>query len=315
MKVKGVLPTKTEDGYEVVYSKFRVQKGIVAKFAIFYEQYKIFKELKNCDSLWLYNLNIMNALLFLLVTLFRRKVKVNVIILDFTPADSWKNQNFWYLRLINRAHGAICLSDSSLFTIQNRVVLPGVVPIGKKNFPRIECPNNEFLLSGVISPAISSTNIVLEAFALMPELSLHITGNVLEGEDVIIHYASNYHNIHYYGAVSYDDYLDIMHRVTFQLSTRDKDYPENQCNFPSKIIEALLHNRIVISTMSYQQLDGIKYFSIDSSLESLKHQILKISQMPSEDLLWYANQSRSVREMFSPDVWNKAMTDIENYSK
>lgn len=315
LSVSGELPQITDDGYEIVYSNWRKRGRVLAKLAIFQEQWKIFKQVKRGDSLWLYNLNIINALLFILIRLFKSSVKLNIIVLDFSPASSWKEQNFWYLKLINRADGIICLANSSVYRVKNIAILPGVVPSTTKRFPKIDNLNKEFLLSGVISPAIASTSMVLEAFSRMPNCILHITGNVLEDEVRIKEYAARHPNIKYHGAVSFDDYLNIMHKVSYQLSTRDESFPENQYNFPSKIIETLLHNRIVISTIAYKQLDGIKYFKVNSNCENFKEQVLKICNMPNEDLILYANQSGIVTEMFSTEVWNKTMTDIENYSK
>ena len=315
LTVKDELPLITEDGYEIVYSDWRKKGRFLAKFAIFQEQWKIFKQVKKSDSLWLYNLNIMNAMLFILVKLFKSSVKLNIIILDFTPAKSWKEQNYWYLKLINRADGTICLAESPLFSIKNTALLPGVAPPTSEENPKVDNLNKEFLLSGVISPVIASTSMVLKAFSQMPECILHITGNVLEGEELIKEYAAKYPNIKYHGAVSFKGYMDIMHKVTYQLSTRDESYPENQCNFPSKIIETLLHNRIVVSTIAYKQLDGIKYFKVDSNYDAFKRQVSEICSKPHEVLMQYANQGDLVAKMFSTDVWYKKMNDIENYRK
>jgi len=315
LTVKGLMPSITNKGYEVVYSNLRKKGRVLAKLAIFHEQWKIFKQVKKSDSIWLYNLNIINVLLFILVKLFKSSVKLNIIMLDFTPAGSWRDQNYWYLKLINRADGIICLADSPLFRIKNIALLPGVVPPASEEYPKIDKPNKEFLLSGVISPVIASTPIVLEAFSQMPDCILRITGNVLEEEDMVKEYAARYSNIKYHGSLSYNDYLNIIHRVTFLLSTRDESYLENQCNFPSKIIETLLNNRIVISTIEYRQLEGVKYFKVDSNCENFKEQVLKICNMPNEDLMQYANQSEIVRENFNTEVWNETMKDIENYRK
>ncbi len=315
LNVNGELPQIKDDGYDVVYSKWRKRGSILAKFAIFHEQWKLFKKVKKDDVLWLYNLNVINALLFILIKAFKPSVKLNIIVLDFTPAISWKQQNYWYLKLINRTHGAICLADSNLFTIKNKTILPGVVPPASKHYPEIVTPKKEFLLSGVISPAIASTPMVLEAFSQMPDCTLHITGNVLEGEDMLKEYAAKYPNIKYQGAVSFEDYISIMQSVTYQLSTRDESYPENQCNFPSKIIETLLHNRIVISTIAYKQLDGVNYFKVDSNGDTFKRQVEEICNKPNGVLMQYANQSTLVTKLFGTDVWNNTMTDIENYSK
>jgi hypothetical protein len=315
LTVRGKLPQITEDGYEVVYSDWRKKGVVLAKLAIFQEQWKIFKQIKKSDSLWLYNLNIMNALLFILVKLFKSSVKLNIIILDFTPAKSWKEQNYWYLKLINRADGTICLAESPLFSSKNTALLPGVVPPTSEENPKIDNPNKEFLLSGVISPVIASTPMVLKAFSQMPDCILHITGNVLEGEELIKEYAAKYPNINYHGSVSFKGYLDIMHKVTYQLSMRDESYPENQCNFPSKIIETLLHSRIVVSTIAYKQLDGIKYFKVDSNYDAFKRKVSEICSKPHEVLMQYANQGDLVAKMFNTEVWNKTIYNIENKRK
>lgn len=315
LTVSDELPQIKDDGYDIVYSNWRKRGSTLAKLAIFHEQWKLFKKVKKADVLWLYNLNAINALLFMLIKVFKPSVKVNIIVLDFTPAINWRAQNYWYLKLINRAHGAICLADSNLFTITNKTILPGVVPTTSKVYPEIVTPKKEFLLSGVISPAIASTPMVLEAFSQMPDCTLHITGNVLEGENMLKEYSAKYPNIKYHGVVSFKDYIHIMHNVTFQLSTRDESYPENQCNFPSKIIETLLHNRIVISTIAYKQLDGIKYFKVDSNGDTFKRQVEEICSKPNNVLMQYANQGTLVTKLFGTDVWNKTMTDIENYRK
>jgi hypothetical protein len=315
LSVRNELPRILDDGYNVVYSDWRKKGRVFAKLAIFHEQWKVFKQVKKSDSLWLYNLNIINAFLFILIKLFKSSVKLNIIMLDYTPARSWRDQNYWYLKLINRADGIICLADSPLFGIKNIALLPGVVPSANQEYTKIDNLNKEFLLSGVISPAIASTPMVLESFSRMPDCILHISGNVLEGEDMIREYAAKYPNIKYHGSVSFNDYLDILNRVTYQLSTRDESYPENQCNFPSKIIESLLHNRIVISTIAYKQLDEIKYFKVDSNCDVFMRQVLEICNKPNEVLMEYANQGALVTKMFSTEVWNKTITDIENYSK
>ena len=74
-------------------------------------------------------------------------------------------------------------------------------------------------------------------------------------------------------------------------------------------------DKIVISTITYKQLDGINYFKVDSNCDGFKRQVLEICNKPNEVLKQYANQGSLVKKMFSTEVWNKTMTDIENYSK
>ena len=100
--------------------------------------------------------------------------------------------------------------------------------------------------------------------------------------------------------------------MSFQLSTRDIRFPENQCNFPSKIIEALYHNRIVISTIQYSQLDGVKYFTVIPVENDFRDNIKRIVGLTQSDLLSYANQGELVSSMYSVKVWDKAMKKIES---
>lgn len=310
VNVKGELPAISEDGYEVVYSKWRSRGGLLAKLAIFKEQIYIFRHVHTGDSVWLYNLNIINALLFVLLKLFKPSVKLNVIILDFTPASSWKEQNYWYLKLLNKADGTICLAYSDLFKCANTAVLAGVVPISSGQEPLMTMPNKKFLLSGVLREEIAQITMVLEAFSKLPDCELHITGKT-DNETLVKEYAEKFENIIWHGMVSYEEYLKLLHSCTFVLSTRDPNFPENQCNFPSKIIESLLHNRIVVSTIQYKQLDGINYLIVPSEIKNLIKFINQISSLDEVSLLEYANQGVKVTEMFSTKVWIKTMSEIE----
>lgn len=300
-----------EDGrFELVYDRLRKKGGIWQKFAALKEQWTIFRRVPKGASIWFYNLNILSALLFVLLKVFKPSVQLNVIVLDYTPAASWKEQNYWYLKLINKAHGRICLANSPLFKQQNSVTLPGVVPANNEVLPLVEKPALSFLLSGVLLPEISQLEMVLKAFSELPQCELHITGT--KGDEKMLNeYACKYENIHWHGQLPFKDYLELMHSITFQLSTRNPEMPENQCNFPSKIIEALLHNRVIVSTIEYKQLEGIKYFKSTSQQEFFKQHIYAIVHMSERALMEYANQGKKVAKMFSTNVWNETMHKIE----
>lgn len=301
-----------EDGrFELVYDKLRKRGGIWQKFAALKEQLTIFGEIPKRSSIWFYNLNVLNALLFVLLKVFKPSVKLNVIVLDYTPAKSWREQNYWYLKLINSANGRICLANSPLFKQNNSVTLPGVVPAQNEEFPLVVKPTMSFLLSGMLLPEIAQLEMVLKTFAELPQYELHITGTKGD-EEMLNEYVNKYVNIHWHGQIPYKEYLDLLHSVTFLLSTRDPEMPENQCNFPSKIIESLLHNRIIISTIEYKQIDNIKYFKITSQQEFFKQHIDGIAHMSEKSLMEYANQGKKVAEMFSTKVWNETMEMIES---
>lgn len=296
--------------FELIYDKWREKSGMWQKFATLKEQVTILRKIPKEASVWFYNLNTLNALLFLLLKWFKPSVQLNVIVLDFTPVNKGFGLNKLYLRLINWAHGRICLADSELFCKKNSVILPGVVPYTPEKFPEIKIVKKSFLLSGVLSEEIAMLSMVLDVFSKLPDCELHITGSK-GNEELLKQYADRYVNIHWHGQLLFKDYLELLHSVTFQLSTRNPQMPENQCNFPSKIIEALHHNRIIISTIEYPQLDRVKYFTVNPEKEKFYGEIKDISNLPEEKLLRYANQRVVIENFFSKMVWLNAMVRIE----
>lgn len=300
-----------DQGYELIYAKNLRKLGRkLTLLACMVEQWRQFCKIPRGAKVWTYNLTTLSVLTVLLLKLFKPSVQVNVIVLDFTPVQKGLGLNSFFLKFINAAHGNICLANSALFTCKNRVILPGVVPAQCGEEPRITAPNRKFLLSGALNEVIAQVSMVLKVFAQLPNCELHITGTP-EDEALIRKYAEQYPHIIYHGKLSFQAYLDLMHSCTYQLSTRDSRYPENQCNFPSKVIEALLHNRIVVSTIDYKQLTGVRYFKVGSNPDVFKENLQQLVGMDNLQLLNYANQGKRVEELFSTEVWNRTMSGIE----
>lgn len=315
-KVYSILPVYVqgkkefpENGdVEYIYSSWRWGNRMLRKFAAIRENITVLRKIERGSSIWLYNMTMLNIWLVMLLRWFKPSVKVNVIVLDFTPGDKYSK---FFLQQINKCHGRILLANSPLFNKTNSAILPGVTPLqDKKEYPIISSVKNEFLLSGVLNENIAMLSMVLPAFSRLKDCTLHITG-MIEDDALIREYAAKYSNIKYHGRLSFSDYLQLMGNTPFLLSTRNPAYPENQCNFPSKIIEALLHNRIVVSTLHYPQLDGIKYFEVSHHVDDFVKDIESIISLPENQLLTYANQSGVVVKRFSTSVWNKVINSIE----
>ena len=297
--------------FELVYDALRTKGGVWQKLAAFKEQWILFRKIPRDASVWFYNLYVLNFLTVILLMLFKRSVQINIIVLDFTPPTSKFSMTSLFLWLINRSNGVIKLADSPLFTNSNSVCLPGVTPAGSEMAPLVENLKPTFLLSGELQPDISSLPMVLEAFARVPDCVIHITGRA-EYKEQVEEYSRKYRNIIFHDSMRFADYLNLLHSVTFQLSLRNPDWADNQCNFPSKIIEALLHNRGIISTISYNQLEGLEYITTERSVDCFVDTIRRISVMCAEDISQYVNQGSIVADRFSAFVWNEWMSKIEN---
>lgn len=296
----------------LVYSPWREKGFPWNRLAILVENVRLFRKIPADASVWYYNCTPLNALMIILLRLLKPCVRQQMIILDYTPGRGMQAR--FLLWLINRMDGTIRLADSPLFTCGNSVCLPGVVPADAPDYPAVDDPRPEFLLSGVLSERISMLSMLLDSFEALPGLTLHITGQAPAGSRVR-EYAARCPNIHYHGLIPYGEYLELLHRTPFLLSTRDPAFPENRCNFPSKIIEALLHNRIIISSIRYPQLEGIRYFEADvESGETFRAALRRIAKMPREELLNCANQAQAVKRRFSAAVWNRCMEAVEGGS-
>lgn len=311
-KVYSILPTFVKETVEpfngLVYSSLRRNKSL-CRLAPMVENIKVFTKIPPKSAIWYYNSTILNALLIVLLKLFKPSVKQYMIILDYTP--STKPIDKFFLWLTNKMDGTIRLADSPLFTCNNSVCMPGVVPANPREWPKITSIKKSFLISGALGYNISMLPILLEAFSKLPEMELHITGKATDLK-LINNYTARCSNIIYHGMVEYAEYLDILHDVPFLLSTRDPNAPENQCNFPSKIIEALLHNRIVVSTLHYPQLDGINYLEVPAETVGFVSALRHIVGMPQNKLLSYANQSEKVIHRFNTEAWKSNIAKIEN---
>ena len=295
------------------YSSFRCKGNLLQKIAPFIENWTVFRQIKRGSSVWFYNIGIINFLLYWLLKIFKPSVRIYVIILDiYVPKRKFSFPSL-ILWMMNHCQGTIRLANSEFFTCKNSICMPGVVPSDAPLNPRVEECSMKFLLSGQLREDISQTKLVIEAFSRIPNLSLYISGfPVGVSDDELRQLCAPYPNIHYYGNVEFRKYLELLHECPFFLSTRDPRVVDNQCNFPSKVIEAILHNRIIISTIHYGQLNGLKYFEISSSLEEFVDALEHIAKSDSDEILSYANQSDYVKQRFSPVEWGNAIIQIEN---
>lgn len=314
-RVYSILPTFVNGDIEnfdgLIYSKWR-KYSFLKRCAWIPESLKAFQQIPRNSTIWYYNCTILNALLIVLLKIFKPSVKQYMIVLDYTPSSSLDSKV--YLWLTNKMNGTIKLADNPLFKVENCACLPGVVPRETAVYPTVDALKKEFLISGALNDNIAMLPMLLEAFSKMPDMTLHITGRAPD-ENFVRQYSSKHKNIIYHGMVAYDEYLDILHSTPFLLSTRNPEMPENQCNFPSKIIEALLHNRIIVSTIHYPQLVGIDYFEVGSECKSFVDNLKFIFDKREQEILRYANQSEKVKASFSADVWMQRIQEIESAKK
>lgn len=301
-------PESGGDGIEVVLSKVRGQRRFSRILGAQLEQIQVFRRIERGSSVWFYNMDGQGSLLWLLLRVFKPSVRRQVVVADFTPGQKMGG---YFLRLTNRSNGLITLSDSPLFTNPNKAVLPGIVPESRP-FAAVTAPvPRRFLLSGALQEPISSLSLVLKTFAQTPECSLDITGR-LNDPTIVNVFSARHPWVKYHGILPEAEFNALLEATPFVLSTRDPASPENQCNFPSKVLEALHHNRIVVSTMHYPQLGDVRYLEVPADPDGILAALKAIAAMSDEELLAYANQGETVKQRFNADVWYDTIRRIEN---
>lgn len=114
-------------------------------------------------------------------------------------------------------------------------------------------------------------------FKNIPEAKLYLSGKLDKNNSKIVEeYAHKYPNIIYKGFYEkFDDYIHLLQSIDYTLSLRNPNSPVNHYNFPSKILETLAYNKIVISTVKYPELDKINYIVVPYSEIDLRESIKK----------------------------------------
>ena len=103
-----------------------------------------------------------------------------------------------------------------------------------------------------------------------------------------------------------------MQSVDIVLSLRDPNVAVNRYNFPSKILETLAYNKLVISTIKYPELEGIDY--IVSEYDSCRLfevvQNIVFGTINAEKIRKKDN-ANILMQNYSEVAWIKAIKEIE----
>jgi hypothetical protein len=254
------------------------------------------------QNIWFYNLTRYNLLLFFLLEYFSFN-KTYLIFLDHTPpikSDLVGRIIHFFLYKFN---GVISLRNLPKF--KNCGCICGFYE--KKSY-NLNPQNKSFIFSGILSEN-RLPELLFRSFINFPDLELHITGKI-ENKIYIDKYVNKYDNIYFHGYLSYKDYESLLSKVTFSLNFRDPVFPENSYNFPSKSIEHLGMNKVLISTIYYDELENIEYVFVDPSKTQF-YDLLKLVSLSKFNYSKFSNQSKKVNDLFGKEKWSKTFLKIE----
>ena len=261
-------------------------------------------------NVWFYNLWTNTLILFLLLRFFSNK-KTYILLADYNPNRSKKIIDDFILWCHRKANAVLSLSLRCKNVNQKFYSIPGIIPQRKINLiPGCLSGHYNFLFSGAISKD-NGIDMVIDVFSKVSNAKLTITGLC---SDEIIKRCSKYDNINCIGYIKqYEDYLRVLAESDYLLSWRDPSQPVNRYNFPSKILETLASNRTaVISTIKYDELDGVNYFYEEYEETKL---INLIKDIISGNYDYYTeqclNNGQTLVEKYSERIWIETIKEIE----
>jgi len=235
--------------------------------------------------------------------------KVYIILLDFSPSESIYNIQYWLLKLIERSDGIIFLSERTEIHHHNAIYKAGCVNLSHASHNKDKCGfYKRFLMCGVLDD-FTGLPLALDVFSDLPECQLFLTGRLSGKYSKVI---SQYPNIIYLGYIGFEDYRKLLSESDVCLSFRNPSFEENNYNFPSKILEFFVHDKIVISTIDYPELKGFQYMYCQYDKNSIIDIIHKLCKMPADELNLLRKNSAKLEERFSADSWKKSMCQIEH---
>jgi glycosyltransferase involved in cell wall biosynthesis len=261
-------------------------------------------------NIWFYNISKTNILCYVILRYVFRK-NTFIILLDYTPINNKFSLQYYVPYLLRNSKGVISLSSRTKLVHDNIEYIAGIIPTSTLNHNLfIHGNKRKFLFSGVLGKH-TGVELAIECFKCLPDAELYITG-IGEYKPINI---NEYKNIKYLGYLPYSEYLKIYNEVDICLSFRDPNYPENNNNFPSKILEYFAYNKIVLSTIDYVELSDFKYFRCNYDKKAIIKKIKEICSLTKQEFILYKDNIRALKNNFSEIRWQSAMTNIEDNVK
>ena len=272
----------SERGITFIHNKILGSKII----KLILDQWTLYCKVRRNSIVVFYNITIQNFILINKLTKIK-ECKCYVIVADYDDVQNHSGLKRVLQRIINSTFklikGAIVL-NSNIQIPTRTLVLEGIVDEQESPLIPPEEQKNRIILSGSIG-YINGVHVAIRAMDYLPEYELIITGPPydLQIKDIeyLIQKAKN-KNITYLGSLSRERYLDVLSSCRIALSLRDPAKLENHHNFPSKILEYLFYNIIVISTINYESVSNLLIIC-DSNPTSLAQEIKKHANLKLTD--------------------------------
>lgn len=252
----------------------------------------------------------------------RRKGKSLLILADHTPPEERRNAVRRWMgkrdeREFEQFDYAVLLSQEATKYVRHdckyEIIEGG---LDTESFEDIESPRHMdkvvFMYAGTLEP-VTGIDRLLDAFEKVDEdCRLVITGKGSLSA-LVQERADKDSRIDFRGYVSDTEYYRLLNEADILINPRNMELPENQNNFPSKVLEYLAAGRMTISS----KFPGWERFSdnfsfYDNSVKGLSRLMKDVMATCMENADWRYDENRKKAEKFD---WKKQTERIIKLTK
>lgn len=291
---------KIEDNkVQYVFKERNVAAGVVKYYK------SLLKVIKNVDIIICYN--IVYAWLLLPYLAKCKRKKGIAIIADYSDSISYKGiisklyakLQLWSMRQFDTVVGLSANIRSKLRKKQKFILMEGGIDqafYDAFSYQARRQPSPYILMYSGLLSQVTGVDLLLEVMQRVSrqDIKLVITGKgPLEKE---VRKASMVDTrICYKGHLTYEEYMEQLQNADVLINPRNMNIPENQNNFPSKIMEYLATGKVILSTrfVGWEKFEGNIFFC-NSDVEALKTGIeYVIDNVYNKDVIYQLNREKA----------------------
>lgn len=231
-----------------------------------------------------------------------------VIVADYSESVSYKSIagklyakiQLWSMRQFDTVIG---LSENIRYKLRKRqrfILMEGGIDEEFYNAfvyrPHKEGMPVTFMYSGLLNH-VTGVNMLLEAMRRVErqDIRLFISGKG-ELEEAVTAAAEGDDRICYLGHLPYEEYIQKLQEADVLVNPRDMSLPENQNNFPSKVMDYLAAGKVIISTKfaGWERFRENVVFC-ENGIEGIKKNLDNANQLIDEGSIFRKNRENAKR--------------------
>ena len=251
---------------------------------------------------------------WLLLPVWANKKNSIVILADYTESESYHSLykkvyahlQKWSMRKYKVVVGLSANIEKKLKPRQQFILMEG--GIEKKFYDAFSYREHKaeepwiFMYSGLLS-RVTGVDLLLNSMLSLKrqDVKLIITGKG-DLEDEVREAAEKDKRIIYLGHLSYEEYMEQLQGADALINPRNMTLPENQNNFPSKIMDYLATGKVIISTkfVGWEKFKDNIFF-LDSTSEALTQRMEELEKIDN-DTVYNKNRKKAMQFIWKEQI-------------